>query len=481
MNKQDIIKNLILYKKDNSSIKDSLVYLKEVFNSKSVYLFYPTSENEMHCVCHSEEVDSTFCITKNELSLLMGYQLDKMIHLKHKQNKIDIMNLFLSFHEFVQCRFFIHDKDYCNGLIVIVDEKNECILEAVEDLIDCIFITYQEQIKYTMLKQKTDLITQDVHIDKLLLDTLHNLLISTNLSVTIDEMLAKLTNYYNATRTLIFEYIDKNQHISITHEHCKDNVQCIKSSYRATPVNDPYWKDILLHYNGVYIHNEDALHIMVMPFSSLESKGFFIVINPMEHCQEHAFLQSIVHYTILAFDKRNTLNRLNHLSYVDDITGLFNRNRYYDYIDKVKRITPLSMGVLFIDINHLKLMNDTLGHVYGDRLIEWTALILKKHLNKMIFRIGGDEFVCFMENITYDDFMVYVHSLNKAVNQYNHRYLSIGAVFKVGFDSIEQLINEADELMYADKMNDKDYRSYSKNKVVRLLKRQMKEINKTLW
>lgn len=80
----------------------------------------------------------------------------------------------------------------------------------------------------------------------------------------------------------------------------------------------------------------------------------------------------------------------------DSLTGLKNRFSYSTYIQSLKdHPENRDFAILLLDLNGLKKTNDTLGHSYGDELIQGTAWCINKafHKNGICFRTGGDEFV----------------------------------------------------------------------------------------
>lgn len=90
------------------------------------------------------------------------------------------------------------------------------------------------------------------------------------------------------------------------------------------------------------------------------------------------------------------------LAYTDPLTGLGNKNSYSECVDNInKQINSkedLDFAVVVIDINDLKIVNDSYGHEYGDILIQNAASFLKKVWRKDSYRIGGDEFAVVLKN-----------------------------------------------------------------------------------
>jgi two-component system cell cycle response regulator len=152
------------------------------------------------------------------------------------------------------------------------------------------------------------------------------------------------------------------------------------------------------------------------------------------------------------------------LSLTDELTGLYNRRRFFVLMEqyaKVANRTNKRLLLLYIDIDDLKGINDQYGHKEGDQTLIDFATILKKTFRKsdIIARIGGDEFVVLLESADEDE-EILISRLHENIKDYNvmesHRYglsISLGTA---QFDpkrpiSINELLSEADASMYAQK------------------------------
>jgi diguanylate cyclase (GGDEF)-like protein len=97
--------------------------------------------------------------------------------------------------------------------------------------------------------------------------------------------------------------------------------------------------------------------------------------------------------------------RLNEMAQFDELTGLPNR---YQFNDKLREATQRSnrsgaaMGVVYLDIDHFKQVNDTLGHAAGDEVLKEFARRLRGcvRLTDTVARLAGDEFVMVLEAVT---------------------------------------------------------------------------------
>lgn len=146
----------------------------------------------------------------------------------------------------------------------------------------------------------------------------------------------------------------------------------------------------------------------------------------------------------------------------DALTGMRSRYSYIKTLNEYhnKDTLPRGLAVFSIDINGLKFVNDSRGHAAGDRLIQNAAECILEVFGRYgkCFRIGGDEFVAIL-NIEKRKIPEIVKSLDIAEKRKDG--LSLASGYAVAEEhpelSIEELINIADKMMYADK--EKYYRN----------------------
>ena len=140
------------------------------------------------------------------------------------------------------------------------------------------------------------------------------------------------------------------------------------------------------------------------------------------------------------------MQALRRLSEYDRLSGLKNRNAF---LRCALQEGHAAVTVLACDIDGLKLVNDTLGHWAGDRLIRRTAAVLREvcPAEAQAFRIGGDEFLLLLPQ-----------SVLEGVQRHNALYgeiplsLSVGVASQVaGGGSLEEAVRRADYYMYEQK------------------------------
>lgn len=109
----------------------------------------------------------------------------------------------------------------------------------------------------------------------------------------------------------------------------------------------------------------------------------------------------------------NAQRRIQHLAYHDALTGLPNRMLFMDRIDQAISRAQREEGqfaLLFIDIDHFKVINDSMGHDAGDQLLNLISMRLRDTLRKSdtVARLGGDEFTVIIEYLQHSDDVIQI-------------------------------------------------------------------------
>ncbi len=152
------------------------------------------------------------------------------------------------------------------------------------------------------------------------------------------------------------------------------------------------------------------------------------------------------------------------MSLRDDLTGLYNRRGLFflaeHHLRVIKRMKSRPF-LLFLDLDRMKWINDTFGHPEGDRALKELAELMRKTFREsdILARFGGDEFVVFggmsslgTTQIIISRLLSHLEERNKSDSRYRLS-VSIGAVEypSLDFPSLEEMIVQADNLMYQDK------------------------------
>lgn len=206
-----------------------------------------------------------------------------------------------------------------------------------------------------------------------------------------------------------------------------------------------------IQYENLKSQNIDSLTVVPL-YENGSVIGFFGVDNPPEERIEYAetLLQIMGHFIVSSLKRRNLVRKLQVMSFSDQLTNLGNRYAMQHYIkEKLKECETI--GVVYCDITGLKRTNDNEGHESGDRYILRACDSLSKAFEGYgLFRIGGDELLALCPQIEESDFMGRLELLKKYLKD-NSVVMAIGAIRKEFCSNTDEIINEAESLMYEDK------------------------------
>ena len=172
----------------------------------------------------------------------------------------------------------------------------------------------------------------------------------------------------------------------------------------------------------------------------------------------------------------DTQEKADYLAYHDSLTNLPNRIKLEDHLSHVISVANrdnLSMSILFIDLDRFKIINDTLGHQIGDRLLQNVAKNIKSVLRDtdMVARMGGDEFIVVLETARNKKEAAYVcekilNILKEPIKIKEHILNTSGsigvAMFPDNGTNMTTLIKNADTAMYhAKSLGKNNYQYYN--------------------
>lgn len=218
--------------------------------------------------------------------------------------------------------------------------------------------------------------------------------------------------------------------------------------------------DLLVDLNEA-LEQENA--IMIVPIHLRgELIGYLGVAFDVDTFAFNLFSSFIINYRHLFEAQRNRVE-LQELYMCDSLSGLLNRNGFYDAVRRVmSKNENKELALIFLDMDMLKTINDTFGHAEGDSALRFLAMIILQHLedSDIACRLGGDEFaIAFTGDEVEERAEKMVSSIRNIMKRYNERrerpypiIVSIGAYCnRIKGHSLDHFLKSADDLMYADK------------------------------
>lgn len=178
-------------------------------------------------------------------------------------------------------------------------------------------------------------------------------------------------------------------------------------------------------------------------------------------------------------ERKTIEKRLRYLSEVDILTNLYNRYSFEEKVKELDKEEYFPLGIIMGDVNGLKIVNDTFGHLEGDKLLINTANILKEICdpNKYIFRWGGDEFMILMPNSDEKKCVDIMRKINKRCREIQYDFIQINialgqAVKKSIDEDVYECIKKAEEKVYLKKLVEN---KSIKNSIINSIKKNLEE------
>ncbi|MFI3254792.1 MAG: bifunctional diguanylate cyclase/phosphodiesterase [Eubacteriales bacterium] len=136
---------------------------------------------------------------------------------------------------------------------------------------------------------------------------------------------------------------------------------------------------------------------------------------------------------------------------IDPLTGVSSRSVYSECIEQISCSPPKSLGVLAININGLKQVNERLGINEGDNYIKKIAKQLQNHFCYEFYRLSGDEFVGLAPDVSKEELEEKVYSLHNSMKEEGKYNFAFGHAWSNGKFDYALMLHEAETMMYINK------------------------------
>ena len=368
----------------------------------------------------------------------------------------------------------------CNWeLLVMVNEedafanvltlKNNYMIMVIFEILILLLYCGFYITKVRRISKKSNELNEDLNVSNTLIQCVRKLSNDLYKESTIDEILQIICEFYQAERCYvldldmdnkkvngIFEYGKRHDDIHIENmvRLCLGHTDLInqffenqKSYYIEDVTHEiPYTSPIYASFMQQKIHS-----IIVVPFMDHKQiKGVFAVDNPKQNYYQKDFLESLCFFIKTAMEREKEKTKLKNLSYVDSLTYAQNRNHFNEYIEQNRNKELHSLGVIYLDLNGLKEINDKMGHIAGDTLIISASYALQEIFLDNSYRVGGDEFVVIEQDVSE---LLFFDQYAKLLKRMKELEISVatGCVWKETCSNLSETLQEADQKMYEDK------------------------------
>ncbi len=220
-------------------------------------------------------------------------------------------------------------------------------------------------------------------------------------------------------------------------------------------------------------------------FSKNEELKYAYVFAAIEIDRERGIIQ-LHGYVLDITEQKKSQEQIHFLAYHDGLTSLPNRvllNKKFEKVLSECSKSSFSGAVLFLDLNRFKIINDTLGHDVGDKLLVGVSQRIRAVLkNKdLLARLGGDEFVILLTKLPSDNLTKCVEDVARRIKvaletpieigkHTIYASVSIGAtIFEDDRYEIKELLRQADDAMYLSKKDKSIEVSIHRHKILELI------------
>ena len=272
--------------------------------------------------------------------------------------------------------------------------------------------------------------------------------------------------------------------------YCKHNIENEPHLCRAARTKN----DVIstqYHSTCPYFKEKNKFHYCI---SSDISKDIYLIINFIFNTEEEldylkgkiSYIKSYINESAPSIEVKLLMEALQQSAFKDGLTGLYNRKFLEEH---TKKLIPqalrdnFNIGVLLLDMDHFKAVNDEYGHDIGDKVLKELSRILNETVREsdIIIRYGGEEFIVLLVNVkTENDALEVANKIRMRVSENEidvyagsklRKTISIGlSMFPNDSKSLDSVIKNADIALY-------EAKSKGRNKVIRFQSEQISSVD----
>ncbi len=317
------------------------------------------------------------------------------------------------------------------------------LIESMIKAVEPIFLKKELEKINTTLENKVE---EAVRMTKSILDAQDNMVILTDLNKAI-EVNKKFLEFFNVNS--LDEFFEKNN--NLLDMFITDN-----NFFNKTKLQDE--ENWLIHLSKL----NDIDKTVKIKTKNGEERVFAVNVDDYERKGEHY----VISFTDITQLKEKS-NLLEYQATHDQLTGLYNRQKFNDILAKeIKREKRYqnSLSMIIFDIDNFKYFNDTYGHDIGDEVLKVIASILLQNVREhdTVVRWGGEEFIVLLPQTQLDGAKNVAEKIRMAIEKYEDEKIPISITASFGVTSLEEkdtdisFIKKADKALYQAKNNGKN-------------------------
>src|SRR5438552_3501073 len=375
----------------------------------------------------------------------------------------------------------------------IVTAHHEDTLQNIKES-DTVILTSEEKNTGILYRRLLNKLEEQVHRAELLSELIRLFSSSLQIDELLDRVVSKSTEVLGDTSFIVLSG-DTGQ-IKLEAAFSKDNDRLVKMlittvNMGGQALNGDLLSEVLIRRQPVVISNLQQANIsgemrafvdkhsltslLAVPIQTKEVVlGAFVSLtadSKMFTNDDVATASALADFTAIALENAGLFAELQRTAITDPLTGAYNTRFFHEVLGREtaraeRYTTPLSL--LMIDIDSFKVVNDTFGHVVGNKVLSQIAILLKQSVRNtdFVFRCGGDEFGVALPDTNMEGAM---HAAEKILHKIESAdiltvlgYTATPVTVSIGLSEyhrgshFETLVAEADQALYASKRSSKN-------------------------
>ncbi len=324
----------------------------------------------------------------------------------------------------------------------------------------------------TQLLGELDQLESQLSLEETLLACIQTFMQDDDVDRAIVNLLEIIGHYFDAERASLFEVDEQSgfayhryewvvsQEYSMAKLHPKIGIENLSGVFKAFREDGEFLiTDVdsqVDHTGDLYKIFKTAGCVAVIAVPLLKDgqiRSFIGIDNPKINQRDIALLHSVGLFINEELKKRRFIEQLAFLSYTDSLTGIYNRNKYVERVAEIEASPPKRLGVVHVDSNSLKKINELYGAEHGDNMLKQLATLLQEFFPSDVYRVAGDEFIAFCPEIEQEAFEQLIQVLRKDHSHNPDRPFAVGGIWQMGRINIPLAVKQSGELMLAEKQN----------------------------